>query len=313
MNPPSIQNQTALDRSGMAFSTWPEANFFRRLSRRRPATTSPVAANASGVQRTRRSGNGDTFFDLRPYQPGDDVRHIDWSLYARLGRPLVRQFQAEINLPAWVVLDASGSMGVGSPRKWDLAFRLATALLFASHTRTQTRVWIGRDDLAPVHDTAGTAPPERAEALARLTPSGKTQLAHVARQLAERMQRATAAPARVVWISDFLDASGVEDACRSLRSGPLQPLFVHLEAPIDAAPEQVLLGEDCVRVEDAETGRQADVRLTTATLAAYHRQRQSYNEALARVCQTRGIRLLRMRSNEPFVGACLRLLRYLGL
>lgn len=60
-------------------------------------------------------GPGLDFADLREYQPGDDIRHIDWNVTARLNQPYVRQYYEEREITAWFLLDLSPSMGFGPP------------------------------------------------------------------------------------------------------------------------------------------------------------------------------------------------------
>ena len=68
-----------------------------------------------GGYRTPRRGNGLDFAGLRPYVEGDDARHIDWNVTARLDEPQVREFNEDRELTAWLVLDRSASMVVGGP------------------------------------------------------------------------------------------------------------------------------------------------------------------------------------------------------
>ncbi|MEZ6046865.1 MAG: DUF58 domain-containing protein [Planctomycetaceae bacterium] len=71
-------------------------------------------------QRTRQLGTGIEFADHRDYTPGDDFRHIDWSLYARHDELLLKRFQEEEDLHLYLMLDCSPSMGFGTPPKFDL-------------------------------------------------------------------------------------------------------------------------------------------------------------------------------------------------
>jgi uncharacterized protein (DUF58 family) len=66
-----------------------------------------------GDHRTTFYGVGSDFADLREYQPGDDVRYIDWNVTARLDTPYVRQYHDERELTAWLLLDRSSSMSFG--------------------------------------------------------------------------------------------------------------------------------------------------------------------------------------------------------
>ncbi len=66
-----------------------------------------------GSYRTTFRGVGTDFLDLREYEPGDDVRHIDWNVTARMDTPFVRQYAEDRELTAWLLLDRSPSMGFG--------------------------------------------------------------------------------------------------------------------------------------------------------------------------------------------------------
>jgi uncharacterized protein (DUF58 family) len=66
-----------------------------------------------GSYRTAFRGFGTDFLDLREYEPGDDVRHIDWNVTARMDTPFVRQYAEDRDLTAWLLLDRSPSMGFG--------------------------------------------------------------------------------------------------------------------------------------------------------------------------------------------------------
>jgi uncharacterized protein (DUF58 family) len=70
-----------------------------------------------GDYRTLFYGPGVDFADLREYQPGDDVRHIDWNVTARTTTPYIRQYHADRELTAWLLLDRSPSMGFGAAER----------------------------------------------------------------------------------------------------------------------------------------------------------------------------------------------------
>jgi uncharacterized protein (DUF58 family) len=83
-----------------------------------------------GEQRSNSQGFGSELTTVRPYQPGDDVRRIEWKVTARTNQPHVRVDIAEKSLTTWLVLDASPSMGFGTRerRKWDVAEGVALAM-----------------------------------------------------------------------------------------------------------------------------------------------------------------------------------------
>ena len=94
-----------------------------------------------GNYRTIFRGVGTDFRDLREYEPGDDVRHIDWNVTARMDTPFVRQYSEDRELDGWLLLDRSPSMGFGPidrPKELVLC-ELATTVARAAHPRRQPR------------------------------------------------------------------------------------------------------------------------------------------------------------------------------
>jgi uncharacterized protein (DUF58 family) len=89
-----------------------------------------------GDYRTLFYGEGIDFADLREYQPGDDVRHIDWNVTARTTTPYVRQFLADRELTAWLLLDRSPSMAFGAT---DRTKEMVVTDLVATLARLLTR------------------------------------------------------------------------------------------------------------------------------------------------------------------------------
>lgn len=86
------------------------------------------AGKLQGERRSKRRGQSTEFDDFRPYVAGDDLRRIDWNIFARLDRFFLKLFEEEQDLTVHVVVDASASMLAGSPMKLVAASRLACAL-----------------------------------------------------------------------------------------------------------------------------------------------------------------------------------------
>src|SRR4029077_5347174 len=83
-----------------------------------------------GERKSKRKGQSVEFADYRNYVKGDDLRHLDWNLYARLDRRFTRLFQEEEALPFYVLTDNSLSMDFGTPSKLHYARQVAAALAF---------------------------------------------------------------------------------------------------------------------------------------------------------------------------------------
>ena len=214
----------------------------------------------SGGYRTAHRGTGTDLVGLREYTEGDDARHIDWNVTARLNEPQLRVFTEDRELTVWLVLDRSASMTVGPPGrgKDDVLSELALVLarLFG---RGGNRVG------ALLYDTGAvrTVPPgtgrrhalrigaELARTAAAGTASGRrgstTDLAAMLDAVAKLARRR----ALIVVISDFI---GDGDWGRSLLRLVPRHEVVALRV-VDAADDE-LPDVGLVVVEDAETGEQ---------------------------------------------------------
>jgi uncharacterized protein (DUF58 family) len=130
-----------------------------RIDRLELAAREVVEGYLAGRHRSPRHGFAVEFAQHREYAPGDDIRHIDWKVYARTERYHLKQYEQETNLVAWLVVDASESMRVGTVRgpdgsavtKYDVAATLAAALAYLV---TQQADSVG---LATFADRAGVA------------------------------------------------------------------------------------------------------------------------------------------------------------
>ena len=81
-----------------------------------------------GERRSLNRGTGMEFADYRAYEPGDDLRHVDWNIYARLDRLFIKLFHTDEDLPLVLLIDNSRSMEFGSPTKLTRAKQIAAAL-----------------------------------------------------------------------------------------------------------------------------------------------------------------------------------------
>jgi uncharacterized protein (DUF58 family) len=209
-----------------------------------------------GAYRTPYRGSGLDFAGLRAYAEEDDARHIDWNATARLDEPQVRQFTEDRELTAWLVLDRSASMRIGSPGrgKQDVLGELALTLarLFG---RSGNRVG------AVLHDGAAmrVVPPGtgRGHALRighELDRTAATAPASVTTDFAVMLDAVASLARRrslVIVISDFIGTGDWDKPLlRLVHRHDVVALRV-LDAADDDLPEAGLLV-----VEDAETGEQ---------------------------------------------------------
>src|SRR5258708_36333738 len=105
-------------------------DFLARLEQLELVSKKIFMGRMKGERRSKRKGQSVEFADYRNYVKGDDLRHLDWNLYARLDRLFIRLFQEEEDLHFYVLIDNSLSMDFGSPSKLHYAKQVAAALSF---------------------------------------------------------------------------------------------------------------------------------------------------------------------------------------
>jgi uncharacterized protein (DUF58 family) len=282
--------------------------FLRKLERLAVVAKQVAARSRRGERRTRRVGSGIEFADHRDYVPGDDLRHLDWNLYGRLERPLVRLFDEDEELPVYLLVDASASMGLGRPVKLDLARAVAAALAYVALTDLdRVAVYATSDGLGDglgLLRGRGQIHPLLA-LLAKLQPAGRTDLSAAVSGLVQRHRRRGV----VVVISDFYDPLGFEQGLHRLRHGRFEPVVVQITAPDEAAP--TLRGE--LTIVDAETGEERPVTVTPTLAAGYRQRYEARLRALARFCRERAVPCFQVTSDQPLEDLVLRVLRSGGL
>ena len=254
----------------------PELVSTRLLVRRlRWTVLRPLARRANGDEASRMFGPGVEFAQVREYQPGDDVRRIDWQLTARSDRPFVREAHDERGLDIWLVVDVSPSVDWGTAQglKRDLAVELAAvAGELLGHRGNRVGLILFAENVAGIIPPgAGQAHVERIVGRLRDEPRraayGSTDLTGVLSVLPRLVRRAS----MVVLVTDFLVPDGWAERLRSLGRRH-EVVAVRLEDPREVDLPDIGI----TTFEDPETG----VQLTVDT--ANPRLRERFREAAAR-------------------------------
>jgi uncharacterized protein (DUF58 family) len=208
----------------------------------------------SGDYRSAFAGLGSELWQVRPYEPGDDVRRIEWNVTARTGQAHVRVELAERVLVTWLVLDASASMafGTGDRRKADVAEGVAVAVGYAATKRGNRlgTITFGQESTVEPPRQGRRALLHTLQLL-RALPAGGTGGLHDALELADRVVRQRAL---VVVVSDFRGRPDWRAPLLRL-AGRHTVLAVEIRDP----REQELADFGELRLVDPETGRQLRV------------------------------------------------------
>ena len=268
-----------------------------------------------------RRGTSLDFADFRGYQPGDDFRTIDWGIYGRLDKLVVRLYAEEEDLSVHLLLDASASMTFGAPPKIDYARRLAAALGYVG-IGSLDRVGVTTFGAGLAQGSAAALAPRRGRAqlfhmleyLSALAPSGPTDIGRSLEEYARRSR----SPGLAVVISDLLDDSGglfggphygvLEGYRRGLQALAFHDFDVVLVHVLDR--EEISPGEEgALRLTDLETGQVLPMHVDRPLLAAYRARLGSFFSQVESFCLKNRIEYLRAATIVPFEDVVLRYLR----
>lgn len=288
------------------------AEFASRLDRLDVVSRKVFSGKMPGERRSKRRGQSVEFDDYRQYTPGDDLRHVDWNVFARLDRFFVKLFREDEDLILHLVIDASASMSGGAgesvPSKAVYARRLAMAMGYIGLVN-QNRV---------VAERFGAGPPRRLSAM-----RGRGNLERLAAFMLERdavgaeepaegfdhaMRRiasvGSGGPGVLVVLSDFLFRGGIERGLNYLRAGPrggFDVCCLQILSPGELDPsaelEHGLRGD--VRLSDVESARAAEVTVSRALLERYQARLDEHTGMIAGLCKARRMRHVLLSTATP--------------
>ena len=279
-----------------------------------------VSETLAGQYHSVFKGQGMNFEEVREYQPGDEVRSIDWNVTARMNHPFVKKFVEERELTLMLLVDVSGSGLFGSREqsKRELATEIASVLAFSAiRNNDKVGLILFSDEIEKF------IPPRK----------GRRHVLRVIREVLffepqrqgtdlntalEFLMRVTPHRAIAVVISDFIGSPALPEA----RTGKLRPQMLLLES-LDQAASPMLRHanrrHDVVAVQiadpyelalpalgrlvlqDAETGEIIEVNTGDARKRAAFAQRQQKAQAeLGRVFRSAGIDAIHLRTDQPY-------------
>lgn len=275
-----------------------DATFLRRIEHLALLARRMASSGQRAARRSKKIGGGIEFADHRDYAPGDDLRHLDWKVYGRTERMLLRQYEEEEDLSVYFLLDRSPSMAMAPPGElslFDRALQITAALGYIALGN------LDRVALAPMTD--GKARPERPvrgraqlfrilRVLSALEPGGQTAIRDSIRDFCRYKPRR----GLVVLISDLYDPDGLGDGLRELAARGYEPMVVQL---CDERIFQASVFGDLTLV-DVETGERQEIWLTPEVVETY---REVWDELSAQVesaAREVGARALRVDLSLPF-------------
>ena len=282
----------------------------------------------AGERRSTKRGASIEFADYRDYAHGDDLRHVDWNIYARLERPFVKLFEEEQDLAVHLLLDGSGSMdweargdeigsahpdpGQGSElNKWVYARRVAACLGYIALgggdmltvTSLHSQVADPKLQFGPVRGRGNVL--RLFEWLKVLEASGKTNLNESLRSYASQGARS----GLVVLFSDLFSPAGYVEGMTALAAQGHELTLVHLLAPEEVNPP--LSGD--LRLVDVESGDTRAVTIDGGTRSLYERRLAAWRDDIRTACRVRNVHYIPIETDTPFDRAVLYNMRQAGL
>ncbi|MDB6131027.1 MAG: hypothetical protein JWM04_2134 [Verrucomicrobiales bacterium] len=270
------------------------------------AARQAVESILSGQHKSIRRGLSIEFANHRPYVPGDDIRHLDWFVYARSDRYDVRVYEEETKLRATIILDASGSMGYGSHSrtKWDFARDCAAALSFLMLRQSDSVGLSIFDSTVHTEIPAGSTMGHLISMLNKLEetkPGNETDLAPVLMQAASRLKRR----GLVILITDGFDKSeAVIKALSYLRHKKQEVWFFQILDP----NELTFSMTGVLEFQGLEKERK--LKLDADRIRhLYQEALLRHNNLLAEGCHALGIRRYVFQTNEDLANGIIMALK----
>jgi uncharacterized protein (DUF58 family) len=283
-------------------------NLLSQLERMELVSRKIFRGRMKGERRSKRKGQSVEFADFRSYVPGDDLRFIDWNLYARLDRLFLKLYLEEEDLHFYALIDGSSSMDFGNPTKFRYAKQLTAALAYIGLCRAD------RVKIELMDDAKATATPVlrgrhnlwRMLAYLESLPCGKNvDMESAIKSFVLR----NSGKGILVFITDLMDKSGYETALRYLVARNLDVYVIQVLSPAEIDPD--IKGD--LRLIDCEDADVAEISVSQRLIDRYRQTLATYIQQAKDFCARRGIVYMMTSTQRPVDRLITRYLRQRGL
>jgi uncharacterized protein (DUF58 family) len=285
-----------------------DPQFLARLEQLELVSRKIFLGRMKGERRSKRKGQSVEFADYRNYVIGDDLRFLDWNLFARLDRLFIRLFMEEEDLHVYILIDNSLSMDFGSPTKLHFAKQVAAALGFiglVNMDRVVVEVFNNRltQSLPPIRGRRSLW--RLMDFLQKLEPAGPSDLARALRSFSIKCS----GKGICILLSDFMDKGGYQEALRYLVARQLDIYVIQILSQEEIDPE--IVGD--LKLVDVEDEDVAEITVSGPLLKRYKQNLAAYRAAISEFCTRRGVSYLFTSNQVPFDRLVLSYLRTRGL
>lgn len=284
------------------------AEFMARLDQLDVMSRKILSGKMKGERRSKRRGQSVEFADFRNYVIGDDLRFIDWNIYARLEKLFLKLFLEEEDLAVYVLVDISRSVEYGEPNKALYIKQVAAALGYIGLVN-YNRVTIAAMSEGIVAETGAMRGRRNVARMIdfvdRLEPTGASHFADACKRFA-LMNRQKGV---LIVLSDFFIKEGFESGLKYIAGGKYDLFCVQCLSPQEIEPE--LQGD--LKLKDVEDDDLAEVSITQPLLKKYKATLNAYCLSLKDYVTRRGGTYLFTSTAVPFDTLVLNYLRERGL
>jgi uncharacterized protein (DUF58 family) len=245
-----------------------------------------------GERRSKRKGQSVEFADFRNYVAGDDLRFIDWNLFARMDRLYLKLFLEEEDLHFYTLVDDSLSMDFGSPSKFRVAKQIAASLAY---------IGLCRGDRVSVSTFARSTSPvvvrgksSAHRLLGYLENASCTDASPTMEESVRRFCLKNTGKGIVVVITDLMSKTGYETALKMLVAREMDIYLIHILSPEELNP--ACTGD--LKLLDCEDGDEREISISAALLGRYEQTLHAFIEGARSFCNRRSIAYVSVRSDH---------------
>lgn len=290
-----------------------EETIRRRLDRLQLVASQVRSGSIKGERRSKKRGTSIEFADYRNYAPGDDLRRLDWNVYARLERPYIKLLEDEEDLAVHIILDSSESMGFpkeGNPdtNKSLYARRLFSALGYIALANND-RVMMsaindqGLNSFGPTRGRGQTVPMLRYAH--KLEVQGVTDLNQALKDYTLRVNR----PGLAFLISDMFSPTGYIEGLNALVGRGYEVVVIHVLSREEVEPQ--VTGD--LRLIDSESGEGQEISMDGHLRNLYIERVQAWRDDIRRECNRRNAQYISAITDTAWEKIILYEMRRLGV
>ncbi|HEY5741798.1 MAG TPA: DUF58 domain-containing protein [Terrimicrobiaceae bacterium] len=288
-------------------------NFLVRLEHVRLQMRKRFAGTLRAERRSRRMGSSLEFADFRNYVPGDDPRRIDWSIYGRIERLMMKLYEEEEELDVGILIDSSASMNWRAPdashsAKFVLARHLAAALAyFALHGLDHVALWFFDSTLQAESGRYRGIP--AFHDILRFLRAGSSGGGTDLNASLERFGRSRRRRGLAIVLSDCLDVLGYERGLSALVGRHFALHLVHLMDPAECEPAE----NGDVMLRDCENGLELAVTASPGLRRIYREEVEGFRRGIKSWCARHNAGYSFVLADAAFDDIILRVFRRDGL